>query len=103
MSPPQATAMILENLVLRPLFFNFLSQGMGEERMSEVRIENGVKDGATIASLKLDNCVVVAIRRDDDLITPKGATQIRRCDVLTILGEEEDLENALARQFAGEI
>lgn len=103
MSPPRATATILENLVLRPSFFNFLSQGMGEERMREVLVGNSVKDGATIASLKLDNCVVVAIRRGTDLITPKGATQIRRGDVLTILGEEEDLENALAQQFAGEV
>lgn len=94
MSPPQATATILENLVLRPSLFNFLSQGMGEERMREVIIGER-RAGKNIASLRLGNCVVVAIRRGDDLIAPKGATQIKRGDVLTILGEEEDLDQAL--------
>lgn len=99
MSPPQATATILENLVLRPSFFNFLSNGMGEERMREVVVGDRIKNGSTIAALKLDNCVVVAVRRGTDLITPKGATQILHGDVLTILGEEEDLNRVLARHF----
>ena len=102
MSPHQATATILENLVLRPSFFNFLSNGMGEERIREVKV-NGKFDGSTIASLNLDNCVVIAIRREHDLITPKGSTLIRHGDVLTILGEEEALERALARQFANAV
>jgi NhaP-type Na+/H+ or K+/H+ antiporter len=97
MSPPQATATVLENLVLRPSLFSFLSKGMGEERMREIRLGERVENGARIASLDLGNCVVVAIRRGDDLITPKGATALRRGDVLTILGEEEDLEKAIER------
>jgi Trk K+ transport system NAD-binding subunit len=102
MSPHEATATILENLVLRPSFFNFLSNGMGEERIREVRV-NEKFDGSTIASLNLDNCIVIAIRREDDLITPKGLTRIKRGDVLTILGEEEALDKALTRRFANEV
>lgn len=96
MSPPQATATILENLVLRPSLFSFLSRGMGEERMREVSIGERRK-GRNIASLRLGNCVVIAVRRGDDLITPKGATVLQRGDVLTILGEEEDLDEAINR------
>lgn len=96
MSPPQATATILENIVLRPSLFNFLSQGMGEERMREVVIGERRK-GKNIASLRLGNCVVVAIRRGDDLIAPKGATVLEFGDVLTLLGEENDLEMAISR------
>ena len=103
MSPLQATATILENLVLRPSLFNFLSQGMGEERIREVRLGNKFKNGMTLASLKLDNCVVVAVRRDNDLITPKGATELRSGDILTILGEEEDLEKVLARRLSAPV
>lgn len=101
MSPPEATATILENIVLRPSFFNFLSKGMGEERLREFRLGE-LPDGAamTVAALELDNCAVVAIRRGDDLLTPKGATAVKQGDVLTILGEEEDLDRALARPFA---
>lgn len=97
MSPPEATATILENMVLRPSFFNFLSLGMGEERMREVKITPTVRDGVSLASLGLGKVVVVAIRRGDDLITPRGSTTIRHNDVLTILGEEQDLEDALDR------
>jgi NhaP-type Na+/H+ or K+/H+ antiporter len=96
-SPTQATATILENLVLRPSLFKFLSRGMGEERMREMALGNRMGDGRTIASIDLGNCVVVAIRRGEDLITPKGATVLRRGDVLTVLGDEEDLERALAQ------
>lgn len=99
MSPHQATATILENLVLRPSFFNFLSNGMGEERIREVKVDERF-DGSTIASLQLDNCVVIAIRRAHDLITPKGSTQIRQGDVLTVLGGEDALDRSLARLFA---
>lgn len=95
LSPPEATATVLENLVLRPSLFNFLSKGMGEERMKEIRVGAKISDGATISALSLGNCVVVAVRRGEDLITPKGATKIRAGDILTILGEEADLENAL--------
>lgn len=97
MSPPQATATILENIVLRPSLFNFLSDGMGEERMREIRIGKKFRDGTKISSLKLRNCAVVAVRRGGDLITPKGATELCRGDVLTILGEEEDLDAVLSQ------
>ncbi len=95
MSPSAATATILENIVLRPSLFNFLSNGMGEERIKEIRVGAKIPDGANIASLKLGRCVVIAVRREDDLITPRGATRIERGDVLTLLGEEADLEDAL--------
>lgn len=55
------------------------------------------RKGKNIASLRLGNCVVVAIRRGDDLIAPKGATVLQFGDVLTLLGEENDLEMAISR------
>lgn len=97
LSPLHATATILENLVLRPSLFRFLSAGMGEERIREVKIGKRLSSGRTLASLRLGNCVVVAIRRGDALIPPKGSTEIQTGDVLTILGEEESLDLAFAR------
>ncbi len=97
MSPPQATATILENLVLRPSLFNFLSRGMGEEQMLEVVVDKRFRGGERLSTLGLGNCVVVAIRRGGDLITPRGSTEIRAGDVLTILGEKEDLDSAIER------
>lgn len=97
MSPPHATATILENIVLRPSLFNFLSAGMGEERIREVKIGRNITSGRTVASLRLGNCVVVAIRRGEMLIPPKGSTEIERGDVLTILGEEDVLDQAITK------
>ena len=97
MSPPHATAAILENMVLRPSFFNFLSNGMGEERMREIVVSDRIRRGTVIASLDLKNCVVVAIRRGGDLITPKGSTSVQKGDVLTILGVGADLDNVLEK------
>lgn len=95
MSPHQATATILENMVLRPSLFSFLSSGMGEERMREAVVGPKISSGSTLASLDLGKVVVVAIRRYDDLITPRGSTEINQGDILTILGESQDLEAAL--------
>ena len=97
MSPPQATATILENMVLRPSFFNFLSQGMGEERMREIKIGPPLRDGTKVADLNLVKCVIVALRHGNDLIAPRGSTEVRHGDILTILGEAADLENAIEK------
>lgn len=94
MSPPSAAATILENMVLRPSLFNFLSKGMGEERMKEV-VLGSMRKGITISSLGLKNVVIVAVRRDDDLITPRGDTELIAGDVLTILGESVHLDKAM--------
>ncbi|MBK9164254.1 MAG: cation:proton antiporter [Acidobacteria bacterium] len=97
MSPPRAVATILENIVLRPSLFEFLSSGMGEERMREIAVGRRIKRGTRIADLGLGKCVVIAIRRGDDLIMPKGDTKIEQRDVLTILGEQGDLDEAFDR------
>jgi NhaP-type Na+/H+ or K+/H+ antiporter len=96
-SPPQATATILENMVLRPSFFSFLSHGMGEERMREIKVGPPLRDGTKVADLNLERCVIVALRHGEDLIAPRGNTEIRHGDVLTILGEAGDLETAIEK------
>jgi Trk K+ transport system NAD-binding subunit len=96
MSPFHATATILENLVLRPSLFRFLSVGMGDDSMREVSVGERAS-GSTIQSLRLGNCIVVAIRRGEDLITPKGKTEIKRGDILTLLGDAAELEDAIEK------
>lgn len=96
MSPIHAAAAILENMVLRPSLFKLLAT-RGEdqnEKIDEVRITSRKKIGETLAKLSLRGCLVVAIRRDGNLIPPNGSTIIRYNDILTLLGDRKSLEDA---------
>lgn len=99
MSPVHAAAAILENMVLRPSLFKLLAT-RGEkqdEKIAEVRVTSKKRLGSSLASLKLQGCLVVALRRDGKLIPPNGSTVIRYNDILTLLGDSESLEDAQNR------
>ncbi|MEZ5425884.1 MAG: cation:proton antiporter [Pyrinomonadaceae bacterium] len=96
MSPVHAAAAILENMVLRPSLFKLLAM-RGEnqnEKIAEVRVTSGKSLGVSLANLKLRGCLVVALRREGQLVPPNGSTVIRYNDILTILGDSVSLENA---------
>ena len=96
MSPTHAAAAILENMVLRPSLFKLMAmKGNGEEEhIDEVRVTAHRSIGRTIANLNLRGCLILAVRRDDDLIAPNGATVLRQNDILTLLGDGKSLERA---------
>ena len=96
MSPTHAAAAILENMVLRPSLFKLLAMkdNVEEEHIDEVRVTAQRSIGRTLANLSLRGCLIVAIRRDDDLIAPNGATVLRQNDILTLLGDGKSLERA---------
>ena len=94
MSPARAAATILENMVLRPSLFRLLAAGGGVEHVAEIEVSSERGIGKTLAALHLHGCVVVALRRGDKLITPNGATDLRRGDVLTLLGGEPAVRRA---------
>jgi len=99
-SPPRAAATILENMVLRPSLFKLLSTD-GSENVAEVRVCAPESVDRSLAELALQGCVVVALRRDEKLIAPKGSTRLREDDVLTLLGQEEALQKAIRRLGEG--
>lgn len=96
MSPMNATAAILENMVLRPSLFKLLAtRGENQDEMvDEVRVTSRKRIGTNLAQLQLRGCLVVALRRDDKLISPNGSTVIRYNDILTLLGDSKSLEAA---------
>lgn len=96
MSPIQATAAILENMVLRPSLFKLMATKAGaeDEQLAEIRVTSGRSVGNNLAKLSLRGCLVVALRRGDKLIPPNGATVLRHGDVLTLLGDAKSLEQA---------
>ncbi len=97
MSPVHASAAILENMVLRPSLFKLLATRGGneeDEHIDEVRVTSKRRLGTTLAQLKLRGCLVVAVRRDGKLIPPNGSTVIRYNDIITLLGDQQSLEDA---------
>ena len=96
MSPTHAAAAILENMVLRPSLFELMATRSTPEgeHIDEVRVNSNKVIGRTLANLSLRGCLVVAVRRNGDLIPPNGATVLRNNDILTLLGDNKSLGRA---------
>ncbi len=95
MSPVNASVAILENMVLRPSLFQLLAATKPEdEKIDEVLVRSRRSIGKSLAELHLENCLVVALRRDGVMIQPSGSTVLKLNDILTILGDERSLEKA---------
>ncbi len=96
MSPIHATAAILENMVLRPSLFKLMAtkSNAEAEHLDEIRVTSRKSIGNNLAKLSLRGCLVVALRRDGNLISPNGATVLRYDDILTLLGDSKSLERA---------
>jgi Trk K+ transport system NAD-binding subunit len=96
MSPIQATAAILENMVLRPSLFKLMAMKANaeDEHLDEIRVTSRKSVGNNLAKLSLRGCLVVAVRRDGKLVPPNGSTVLRYNDILTLLGDNKSLERA---------
>lgn len=95
MSPVNASVAILENMVLRPSLFQLLAATKPEEeKIDEVLVRSRRSIGKSLAELHLENCLVVALRREGVMIQPGGSTVLLLNDILTILGDEKSLEKA---------
>ena len=103
MSPVHGTAAILENMVLRPSLFKLMAtRGENqEETIDEVRVTSRRALGNTLSELKLRGCLVLALRREGNLISPNGSTEVRYKDILTLLGDRKSLEIAKNKLQAG--
>lgn len=95
MSPVQASAAILENMVLRPSLFRLLATTEPEEeKIDEVTVSSKRSINKSLADLHLEDCLVVAIRRNGRMIQPSGSTVLHYKDILTILGDDKSLRTA---------
>ncbi len=95
MSPVQASVAILENMVLRPSLFKLLAATKPEdEKIDEVQVTSSRSINKSLADLHLSGCLVVALRRNGNMIQPSGGTILQHNDILTILGNERSLEKA---------
>ena len=63
-----------------------LMAGGGSEQIAEVEVTSTEAAGKTLSALPLHGCLAVALRRGEQTIIPRGATELHFGDVLTLVG-----------------
>lgn len=94
--PARAAARVFRNILLRPSLYRAITEGGGAESIAEVTVK-GPASGHTLAELKMQGVVVVAVRRGGRLIAPRGDTRLETSDVVTLLGDMQSLATARKR------
>jgi Kef-type K+ transport system membrane component KefB/Trk K+ transport system NAD-binding subunit len=93
--PGLATVLALEGALRFPAAFDMLSEHRGNMEIGESAIRNRRFDGAAVQALRLPgNTLVMGIRRDGDVIVPRGDTVLKLGDVLMLVGKIDDVEEA---------
>jgi monovalent cation:H+ antiporter-2, CPA2 family len=89
----RAALMVL--LVRNPDIYMLLSRTDDDKEISEVIVSNDLHIGRMIRQLRLPGDVLVlALRRDGELMIPHGDTRLSRNDRLTLVGSVESVETA---------
>lgn len=93
-------AALLVLLVRNPDLYMLLSRTDDDKEICEVTLSNKAHIGRTIRQLRLPGDVLVlALRRDGELMIPHGDTRLNRNDRLTLVGSLDCIETA--RQMLG--
>jgi Kef-type K+ transport system membrane component KefB/Trk K+ transport system NAD-binding subunit len=89
---PLSTSAALENAVLRPNIFQLLVDRPKEYDILEVPLRNRALVGKRLRDIRLPgNCLILLIRRDSELVTPRGSTVLEDRDVLTLAGDSDSV------------
>lgn len=102
-SAEDATAIYLENTILRPSLTSILRRTAPEQKLAEVKVTSRPMAGRSLSDIALQGCVVVALRRGDEIVVPTGRTRLKHGDILTVLGNETAVEAAHLRFTAGQL
>lgn len=100
-NPQRLIAEYLYHSVQYPSVGDFV-QLSGEMELIELTVEaQSPVTGQTLADAKAsgdlpENCLVVALKRDDDLLPPDGTTVLAADDSVTVLVNEAHIEPAIA-------
>ncbi|MCO8245805.1 cation:proton antiporter [Haladaptatus sp. AB643] len=96
-TPVTATVDMMDDLILRPNFYEWLSAVGDENEIAEVVVKSDAAVGEQIQQIELENDAVIALfRRDDEFIVPKPTLRIREGDVVTLIGKREAVERSVA-------
>lgn len=94
--PGLATVLALEGALRFPAAFDMLSEHRGNMEIGEAVIRSRRFDGNAVHTLRLPgNTLVMGIRRDGDVIVPRGDTVLKLGDVLMLVGKIDGVEEAM--------
>jgi Kef-type K+ transport system membrane component KefB/Trk K+ transport system NAD-binding subunit len=94
-SVAHATSSSLVNAVLRPNLFEFLADEPEGYDILEVRLRNVDLAERGLSQIRLPgNTLVMLIRRDGEIIVPKGSSVVKVGDVLTVAGDQDSVRDA---------
>jgi Kef-type K+ transport system membrane component KefB/Trk K+ transport system NAD-binding subunit len=94
-SVAHATSSSLVNAVLRPNLFEFLADEPEGYDILEVRLRNVDLAEHGLSQLRLPgNTLVMLIRRDGEIIVPKGSSVVKVGDVLTLAGDSDSVQES---------
>lgn len=95
MNPALDQAALLVLLALNPSAYELLTRSDDTKAVREVMIENSQLVGKNLQSIRFPGDVLVlALRRNGDLILPHGNTVFELFDQLTLVGSQDDVEAA---------
>ena len=95
MNPVIDQAALLAMLARNPSAYALLTRSDTQNCVEEIIMENQYYVQVPLHTLDLPGGVlVVALRRNGDLIVPNGNTQLELFDHLTLAGPAEDVESA---------
>ena len=94
-------ASLLVLLARNPAVYDLLTRTDDDKEVCEVSVDPGTHAGKTLRQLALPGDVLIlALRRDGELLVPHGNTRLSEADHLTLVGSLEHIE-AARRMFAG--
>jgi Kef-type K+ transport system membrane component KefB len=91
-TPAVQRATLISMMARRPDAFNLLSSYQDENDTLEITLRNSALAGQPLRSLKLPgDCIVLAVRRGEELLVPRGNTELLHGDRLTFFGPKNVL------------
>jgi len=94
-SPVVSTAMLLDSLVRRSATLELISSQVPGQEVCEIEFNNARLAGKPLHAWDLKGDVLVAlVRRSGTLFVPHGDTVIQKGDMLTLIGQCEEVEES---------
>jgi CPA2 family monovalent cation:H+ antiporter-2 len=92
---PLSISAALENAILRPNLFQILIDRPKEYDVLETVVRNPVLIGRRLKDIRLPgNCLVLLVRREGEVVTPRGSTALQAEDHLTVAGDSDSVRKA---------